>query len=137
MFYWFFPWSPKLSSSSSSSSSSSVKLLLLLLLFTQYINTTGFRACVKELFVNKHDPLSISYAVMPGKRFDFHLHILNLLRFFSLLLLLFFTISPFVLFSLFFFCFFLFSFLLLFSLLLLLFTKFLSALFPCSRSRYS
>ena len=32
----------------------------------QYINKTGFRACVKELFVNQHDPLSISYAVMPG-----------------------------------------------------------------------
>ena len=35
-------------------------------LFFQYINKTGFRACVKELFVNQHDPLSISYAVMPG-----------------------------------------------------------------------
>lgn len=34
--------------------------------FFQYINKTGFRACVKELFVNQHDPLSISYAVMPG-----------------------------------------------------------------------
>ena len=32
----------------------------------QYINQTGFRACVKELFVQQHDPLSISYAVMPG-----------------------------------------------------------------------
>ena len=33
----------------------------------QYVNETGFRACMKELFVNQHDPLSISYAVMPGK----------------------------------------------------------------------
>ena len=33
----------------------------------QYINRTGFRACVKELFVNQHDPLSVSYAVMPGR----------------------------------------------------------------------
>ncbi|XP_078359794.1 uncharacterized protein LOC144644227 isoform X4 [Oculina patagonica] len=31
----------------------------------EYINKTGFRACVKELFVNQHDPLSVSYAVMP------------------------------------------------------------------------
>ncbi|PFX12948.1 C-type lectin domain family 4 member M [Stylophora pistillata] len=33
--------------------------------FCEYINKTGFRACVKELFVNQHDPLSVSYAVMP------------------------------------------------------------------------
>ena len=33
----------------------------------KYINKTGFRACVKELFVNRHDPLSVSYAVLPGK----------------------------------------------------------------------
>ena len=33
----------------------------------QYINSTGFRACTKELFVKKHDPLSISYAVLPGE----------------------------------------------------------------------
>ena len=32
----------------------------------QYINKTGFRACVKELFVQQHDPLSVSYAVLPG-----------------------------------------------------------------------
>ena len=35
--------------------------------FLQYINETGFRACVKELFVNQHDPLSVSYAIMPGR----------------------------------------------------------------------
>ena len=34
----------------------------------QYINkTTGFRVCFKELFVAKYDPLSITYAVLPGK----------------------------------------------------------------------
>ncbi|KAL9984804.1 hypothetical protein ACROYT_G007139 [Oculina patagonica] len=33
--------------------------------WVEYINKTGFRACVKELFVNQHDPLSVSYAVMP------------------------------------------------------------------------
>ncbi|XP_022809623.1 uncharacterized protein LOC111346613 [Stylophora pistillata] len=33
--------------------------------WAEYINKTGFRACVKELFVNQHDPLSVSYAVMP------------------------------------------------------------------------
>ena len=34
----------------------------------QYINKSGFRACVKELFVQQHDPLSVSYAVLPGKK---------------------------------------------------------------------
>ena len=34
----------------------------------QYINKTGFRACVKELFVQQHDPLSVSYAVLPGEK---------------------------------------------------------------------
>ncbi|PFX13617.1 CD209 antigen-like protein E [Stylophora pistillata] len=33
--------------------------------WAEYINKTGFRACVKEIFVNHHDPLSVSYAVMP------------------------------------------------------------------------
>ena len=35
--------------------------------FLQYINKTGLRACVKQLFVNQHDPLSVSYVIMPGK----------------------------------------------------------------------
>ena len=34
----------------------------------QYINKTSFRACVKELFVQQHDPLSVSYAVLPGEK---------------------------------------------------------------------
>jgi len=33
--------------------------------WAEYINKTGFRACVKELFVQQHDPLSVSYAVLP------------------------------------------------------------------------
>ncbi|XP_031571637.1 uncharacterized protein LOC116305805 [Actinia tenebrosa] len=33
--------------------------------WVEQINKTGFRACVKELYVNKHDPLSVSYAVLP------------------------------------------------------------------------
>ncbi|CAH3029060.1 unnamed protein product [Porites evermanni] len=28
------------------------------------MNTSGFRACVKELYVNRYDPLSVSYAVL-------------------------------------------------------------------------
>lgn len=48
----------------------------------QYINRTGFRACVKELFVNQHDPLSVSYAIMPGrieKKDHFDLYLLECL----------------------------------------------------------
>ena len=42
--------------------------LITLSFLCQYINKTGFRACVKELFVQQHDPLSVSYAVLPGEK---------------------------------------------------------------------
>ena len=34
--------------------------------FFQNMNTSGFRACVKELYANRYDPLSVSYAVLTG-----------------------------------------------------------------------
>ena len=37
-----------------------------LVFFFQNMNTSGFRACVKELYVNRYDPLSVSYAVLTG-----------------------------------------------------------------------
>ena len=40
--------------------------LLFLLFFLQYINTTGVRVCLKELYETKYDPLSISYTVLSG-----------------------------------------------------------------------
>ena len=33
----------------------------------QYINTTGARVCLKELYESKYDPLSVSYTVLSGK----------------------------------------------------------------------
>ena len=33
----------------------------------QYINKTGFRACVKELYEAKYDPVSVTYTVLSGK----------------------------------------------------------------------
>ena len=33
----------------------------------QYINKTGFRACVKELYEAKYDPVSVTYIVLSGK----------------------------------------------------------------------
>ena len=33
----------------------------------QNMNVSGFRVCVKELFGTRHDPLSVSYAVLTGK----------------------------------------------------------------------
>ena len=33
----------------------------------QYINKTGFRACVKELYEAKYDTLSVTYTVLSGK----------------------------------------------------------------------
>ena len=32
----------------------------------QNMNTSGFRACVKELYQNRYDPVSVSYAVLTG-----------------------------------------------------------------------
>ena len=37
-------------------------------LFFQYINTTGARVCLKELYESKYDPLSVSYTVLSGKK---------------------------------------------------------------------
>ena len=33
----------------------------------QYINTTGGRVCLKELYESKYDPLSIQYMVLSGE----------------------------------------------------------------------
>ena len=35
--------------------------------FFQYINKAGFRACVKELYEEKYDPVSVTYIVLSGK----------------------------------------------------------------------
>ena len=40
--------------------------LFLFYSFLQYINTTGVRVCLKELYDTKYDPLSISYTVLSG-----------------------------------------------------------------------
>ena len=31
------------------------------------MNASGFRACVKELYETRYDPLSVSYAVLTGQ----------------------------------------------------------------------
>ena len=40
--------------------------LIIFVLFLQYINETGVRVCLKELYDTKYDPLSISYTVLSG-----------------------------------------------------------------------
>ena len=40
--------------------------LITFVLFLQYINETGVRVCLKELYDTKYDPLSISYTVLSG-----------------------------------------------------------------------
>ena len=35
--------------------------------YLQNMNTSGFRTCVKELYVTRYDPVSVSYAVVAGK----------------------------------------------------------------------
>lgn len=47
------------------------------LFVSKYINKTGFRVCLKELYEKKYDPLSVLYAVLSGKvssycAFQFH-----------------------------------------------------------------
>ena len=37
-------------------------------IFFQYINITGARVCLKELYESKYDPLSVSYTVLSGKK---------------------------------------------------------------------
>ena len=37
-----------------------------LFFFFQNMNTSGFRACVKELYGTRYDPLSVGYAVLTG-----------------------------------------------------------------------
>ena len=41
--------------------------LIVTYLIFQYINTTGARVCLKELYESKYDPLSVSYTVLSGK----------------------------------------------------------------------
>ena len=38
----------------------------LFIFFFQNMNTSGFRACVKELYGTRYDPLSVGYAVLTG-----------------------------------------------------------------------
>ena len=41
--------------------------LIVTYLIFQYINTTGARVCLKELYESKYGPLSVSYTVLSGK----------------------------------------------------------------------
>ena len=41
-------------------------LFLLFLLFCQYIRTNEGRLCLKELFVDRHDPAVVSYTILGG-----------------------------------------------------------------------
>ena len=47
-----------------------IYILMFTAFYVQYINRTGFRVCVKELYEAKYDPLFISYTVLSGKRFN-------------------------------------------------------------------
>ena len=47
-----------------------IYILMFTAFYVQYINRTGFRVCVKELYEAKYDPLYISYTVLSGKSFN-------------------------------------------------------------------
>ena len=55
----------------------SVRLLKPYLFFIEFITCSGFRICVKELFIQRFDPLTVSYAVLTGK--GIHLPVTKLL----------------------------------------------------------
>ena len=40
-------------------------------IYRQFITNSGFRICVKELFVQRFDPLTVSYAVLSGRQEHF------------------------------------------------------------------
>ena len=44
----------------------SASVLIVSSLCFQNMNTSGFRACVKELYETRYDPLSVSYVVLTG-----------------------------------------------------------------------
>ena len=44
----------------------SALVLIVSSLCFQNMNTSGFRACVKELYETRYDPLSVSYVVLTG-----------------------------------------------------------------------
>ena len=35
--------------------------------YLQNMNATGFRACLKELYETRYDPVSVSYVVLAGQ----------------------------------------------------------------------
>ena len=37
-----------------------------LLIISQHIKTSEFRICLKELFADQHDPVTVSYTVLAG-----------------------------------------------------------------------
>ena len=37
-----------------------------LLIILQHIKTSEFRVCLKELFADQHDPVTVSYTVLAG-----------------------------------------------------------------------
>ena len=43
------------------------KKILKLCFLLKFISNSGFRICLKELFVQRFDPLTVSYAVLSGK----------------------------------------------------------------------
>ena len=44
----------------------SASVLIVSSLCFQNMNTSGFRACVKELYATRYDPFSVSYVVLTG-----------------------------------------------------------------------
>ena len=50
--------------------------MLDVMLILQHIKTSEFRICLKELFADQHDPVTVSYTVLAGVLVNYKNHFL-------------------------------------------------------------
>ena len=54
-------------SSSNWSENCQMRFIGISIFYLQNMNATGFRACLKELYETRYDPVSVSYVVLAGQ----------------------------------------------------------------------
>ena len=54
-------------SSSNWSENCHMRFIGISIFYLQNMNATGFRACLKELYETRYDPVSVSYVVLAGQ----------------------------------------------------------------------
>ena len=51
-----------------------------IMLILQHIKTSEFRICLKELFADQHDPVTVSYTVLAGVLVNVKAYLISLRR---------------------------------------------------------